>query len=41
LIRSEVPHLDSDRVLYPDIASVKRMVQDGRIAHAVREARVA
>ncbi|MCA1598535.1 MAG: aromatic amino acid lyase, partial [Chloroflexi bacterium] len=37
LIRSEVPHLETDRVLYPDIERVTGMVRDGRIAAAARE----
>jgi len=32
LIRSEVPHLDTDRILAPDIRCVAEMVRDGRIA---------
>ena len=34
LIRSEVPPLDADRVLYPDIQKVTVMVRDGRIRKA-------
>lgn len=40
LIRSEVPHMDGDRILYPDIARVTAMVCDGRIAHAAEDAGV-
>jgi histidine ammonia-lyase len=38
LIRSEVPHLDADHVLSPDIARVSAMVRDGRIRRAADEA---
>lgn len=38
LIRSEVPHLDTDRVLAPDIACVAAMVREGRVAHAAEGA---
>lgn len=38
LIRSEVPRLDKDRVLYPDIQRVAAMVRDGRVARAAGEA---
>jgi histidine ammonia-lyase len=38
LIRSEVPHLTGDRVLYPDIRCATEMVRDGRIRAAAREA---
>jgi histidine ammonia-lyase len=38
LIRSEVPHLESDRVLYPDIQRVIAMVSDGRIRDTAGEA---
>jgi histidine ammonia-lyase len=37
LIRTEVPPLDSDRVLYPDMQKVIAMVRDGRIGACVRE----
>ena len=37
LIRSEVPPLESDRVLYPDMQRVIAMVRDGRIGECVRE----
>ncbi|HEX6507887.1 MAG TPA: histidine ammonia-lyase [Chloroflexota bacterium] len=37
-IRAEVPHLDADRVLYPDIECVAAMVRDGRIREAADEA---
>lgn len=33
-IRTEVPHLETDRVLYHDIEHVTAMVRDGRILHA-------
>jgi histidine ammonia-lyase len=38
LIRSEVPRLDADRVLYPDIHKVLSMVIDGRVRQAAHEA---
>lgn len=38
LVRSEVPHLEEDRVLYPDIECVTTMVRDGRVAQAARGA---
>ncbi|GAC1444593.1 MAG: histidine ammonia-lyase [Chloroflexota bacterium] len=38
VIRSEVSHLDGDRPLYPDIERVTRMVSNGRIAAAARDA---
>lgn len=38
LIRSEVPPLESDRVLYPDIEVMVGMVRDGRIRAAACEA---
>jgi histidine ammonia-lyase len=34
LIRSQVPHLDSDRALAPDIAAIAAMVRDGRLVAA-------
>lgn len=34
VIRAEVPHLEGDRVLSPDIERVSCMVRDGRIALA-------
>lgn len=37
LVRSEVPPLDSDRVLYPDIQKVIAMVRDGRIRRCIGE----
>jgi histidine ammonia-lyase len=37
VIRSEVPPLESDRVLYPDIERVMAMVTDGRIRDSARE----
>jgi histidine ammonia-lyase len=38
VVRSEVPHLHTDRALYPDIAKVVGMVHDERIASAARGA---
>ena len=38
LIRSKVPALKDDRVLYPDIESIRQMVQDGSIVDAVETA---
>jgi histidine ammonia-lyase len=35
LIRSKVPPLEDDRVLYPDIEAVRQMVEDGSILEAV------
>jgi histidine ammonia-lyase len=35
LIRSKVPPLKDDRVLYPDIEAIRRMVEDGSILDAV------
>jgi histidine ammonia-lyase len=40
MIRSEVPPLESDRVLYPDIQKVITMVGDGRIRACAVEAGV-
>lgn len=37
LIRSEVPHLSEDRVMYPDIEAVTVMVRDGRIRAAASD----
>jgi histidine ammonia-lyase len=37
LIRTEVPHLAEDRVMYPDIEAVTRMVRDGRIRAAAAD----
>jgi histidine ammonia-lyase len=37
LIRSELPRLDRDRPLYPDIACMTLMVRDGRVRQAARE----
>jgi len=37
LIRSQLPRLDSDRPLYPDIACMTIMVRDGRVRQAARE----
>jgi histidine ammonia-lyase len=34
LIRSAVPHLSEDRIMYPDIEALTRMVRDGRIVEA-------
>jgi len=41
VIRSEVPHMDGDRVLYPDIERVGQMVRDGRIRAAGDELKIA
>jgi len=41
LIRSEIPHMEGDRVLYPDIERVARMVRDGRIRAAGDELKIA
>ncbi len=41
LIRSEIPHMEGDRVLYPDIEQVARMVRDGRIRAAGDELKIA
>ncbi|HWV38935.1 MAG TPA: histidine ammonia-lyase [Vulgatibacter sp.] len=38
VIRSEVPHMDTDRELHLDIAAVGRMIDDGRILDAVERA---
>jgi histidine ammonia-lyase len=38
LVRSAVPHLTGDRILYPDIGAVAAMVRDGSLARAVSEA---
>jgi len=38
VIRAEVPHLDTDRVLYPDIECATAMVRDGRIRQAAHGA---
>lgn len=38
LIRSRVPHVSEDRVLYPDIETVSAMVRDGRVAQAAHAA---
>ncbi len=38
LIRSEVPRLESDRILYPDIECITCMVADGRVRSAAHEA---
>lgn len=40
LIRSEVPPLESDRVLYPDIQNMIAMVSDGRIRDVAAESLV-
>jgi histidine ammonia-lyase len=37
LIRSEVPHLSEDRVMYTDIETVTHMVRDGRIRAAASD----
>jgi histidine ammonia-lyase len=36
-IRQEVPYLDFDRVLYPDIRALLRMVRSGELVRAARE----
>lgn len=38
LIRSQVPHVDTDRPLYPDIKRVSEMIRDGRLRSAAHEA---
>jgi histidine ammonia-lyase len=38
LVRSEVPHLDDDRPLAPDIAKAIALVRSGRVTQAVPEA---
>jgi histidine ammonia-lyase len=35
LVRAEVPHLDDDRELAPDIARATALVRSGRLAHAL------
>jgi histidine ammonia-lyase len=40
LVRSEVPPMDSDRILYPDIHKVVAMVREGRVVDRAREASV-
>jgi histidine ammonia-lyase len=40
LIRSEIPPMESDRILYPDIQKVVAMVRDGRVVDRAREASV-
>jgi histidine ammonia-lyase len=37
LIREHVPHLDTDRVLAPDIDRVTALVRDGRVARTAKE----
>jgi histidine ammonia-lyase len=37
LVRSEVPHLEADRVLYPDITRAVEMIAGGRVSAAARE----
>jgi len=37
VIREAVPHLESDRILSKDIATVKRLVQSGKILKAVEK----
>jgi histidine ammonia-lyase len=37
-IRARVPHLDHDRVLAPDIARIRELVQDGALLCAVEQA---
>ena len=38
LIRVEVPHLEDDRILAPDIAKAAVLVRSGQLARAVGEA---
>ena len=38
LIRAEVPHLEDDRILAPDIAKAAALVRSGQLARAVGEA---
>jgi len=38
VIRSEIPHMETDRELHLDIAAVSRMIDDGRILDAVERA---
>ncbi len=38
LIRARVPHMDRDRELHKDIASVAALVQSGELVAAVRRA---
>ena len=38
LVRAEVPHLDEDRELAPDIAKAIALVRTGRLADAARQA---
>jgi histidine ammonia-lyase len=38
LLRSEVPHLETDRALHRDIGCISEMVRDGRIREAARGA---
>ncbi len=40
LIRSEVPHLDTDRVLFPEIERVTAMIRSGRVRQAAQGAMV-
>jgi histidine ammonia-lyase len=37
VIRDEIPHLESDRMLAPDIAAMKALVQNGKILRAVEK----
>ncbi len=37
LLRAEVPHLEEDRCLAPDIAAAVALVRSGRVAHAAGE----
>lgn len=36
-LRKEVPHLDNDRVLYPDIATIAALVRSGAVVEAVEQ----
>jgi histidine ammonia-lyase len=38
LLRAEVPHLDEDRAMAPDIARAIALVRSGRLAHAAEQA---
>jgi histidine ammonia-lyase len=38
LVRAEVPHLEEDREMAPDIAKAIALVRSGRLAEAVQHA---
>jgi len=40
LIRSEIPHLNEDRAMYPDIQAALSMVRDGRVRKASAQAEI-